>query len=119
MATEGSIINADSITDSLIGVRSVIHKGANLDQVYVMGTDFYESERDRQVNKEMKIPNLGIGAETQIRRAIIDKNVKIGQGCRIGMDDIDRKDCESATHYVRDGIIIIPKNSIIPDGTVI
>ena len=119
LATEGSIINADSITDSLIGVRSVIHEGANLDHVYVMGTDYYESESEQQKNKDMKIPNLGIGAETQIRKAIIDKNVKIGKGCRIGMDDIVRKDSESATHYVRDGIIIIPKNAIIPDGTVI
>jgi glucose-1-phosphate adenylyltransferase len=119
LATEGSIINAESITDSLVGVRSIIQKGSNLDQVYTMGTDWYETERDKLNNKEMKIPDIGIGEGSQIRKAIIDKNVRIGQQCRIGVDDIVRKDIDSPTHYVRDGLIIVPKNAIIPDGTVI
>ncbi len=119
LATEGSIINADSVTDSIVGVRSIINKGANLSEVYCMGADYYENELNIDKNKNLKIPNLGIGAGSQIRRTIIDKNVRIGENCRIGMDDIPMEDVEKSTHYIRDGIIIIPKNTIISDGTVI
>ncbi|HUX50680.1 MAG TPA: glucose-1-phosphate adenylyltransferase, partial [Spirochaetia bacterium] len=51
--------------------------------------------------------------------AIIDKNARIGENCRIGVDDEVRQDGDFANHYVRDGIIVIPKNAVVPDGTVI
>ena len=119
LATEGSIINADSVTDSIVGVRSVINRGATLDQVYFMGADYYENIQNIETNKDKKVPNLGIGEGTQVRKTIIDKNVRIGRDCCIGMGEIPMEDVEKATHYIRDGVIIIPKNTIIPDGTII
>ncbi|MDA3957231.1 glucose-1-phosphate adenylyltransferase [Oceanispirochaeta sp.] len=119
LASEGSIINGESVVDSLVGVRSFIHRGATLDHVYIMGADIYETTRDKEINKAMGRPNLGIGPGTQVRKAIIDKSVRMGQDCRIGIDDNYRADFEGENYYIRDGIIIIPKQAIIPDGTVI
>ncbi len=119
LASEGSIINAESVMDSLIGVRSVIHKGATLDHVYTMGADVYETPRDKEINRAMGRPDLGIGPGTKVKRAIIDKMVRIGQDCRIGIDEGPREDFDGPGWFVRDGIIIIQKKAIIPDGTII
>jgi glucose-1-phosphate adenylyltransferase len=62
---------------------------------------------------------VGIGRGSIIRRSIIDKNARIGEECRIGIDDRNRDDGDFGSYYIRDGIIIIPKNTILPAGTVI
>ena len=67
----------------------------------------------------MGIPNIGIGEGTLIRKAIIDMNARIGVGCRIGIDDIERKDGDYPTYSIHDGIIVINKNAVIPNGTII
>ncbi len=119
LATEGSIINAESVVDSLVVVRSVIERGATLDHVYSMGADEYETPLDKELNRALGRPDMGIGPGTRIRGAIIDKSVRIGQDCRIGMGDTPRADFDGPGYFIRDGIIIIPKKAIIPDGTVI
>ena len=63
-------------------------------------------------------PRIGIGANTQIRHAIIDKNARIGKHCRISPDD-KPQEMDHALYHIRDGIVIIPKNAVVPDGTVI
>ena len=65
------------------------------------------------------IPNIGIGRATIIKRAIIDQNARIGSNCRIGIDNIKRAEGDFEMYSVHDGIIVINKNAIIPDGTVI
>jgi glucose-1-phosphate adenylyltransferase len=119
LTSEGSIITNASIVNSIIGVRTLIESGANLDGVYCMGANHYESEDRKAENRRLGIPNIGIGRGSIIRRAIIDMNVHIGDGCRIGIDSFDRPDGVYETHTVRDGIIVIPKNAIIPNGTII
>ena len=84
-----------------------------------MGADFYETPEDKLENKRKGIPDIGIGRGTRIRGAIIDKNARIGEGCRIGVDDIPRRDGDYGNYFIRDGIIIIPKNGCIQAGTVI
>lgn len=84
-----------------------------------MGADYYESRRQQEENRELGRPDIGIGAECKIRRTIIDKNARIGSGCRIGLDEIDRKDGDYTTHSVRSGVIVLPKGAIIPPGTTI
>ncbi len=118
LTSEGSIITNASIVDSIIGIRTLIESGTNLDGVYCMGASHYESEEEKQENREKGIPNIGIGRGTVIKRAIIDQNVRIGEECRIGIDSEHRVDGDYPTHYVRDGIIIIPKNAVIPSGSV-
>jgi len=119
LTSEGSIITNAYIVNSIIGVRTFIESGASLDSIYCMGAAAYETPEERALNKKRGIPNIGIGSGTIIKRAIIDQNARIGDGCRIGIDDIPREDVDKDMYSIRDGIIVIRKNAIIPDNTVI
>ena len=118
LTSEGSIITNAYIVNSIIGVRTIIESGASLDGVYCMGASFYETEEEKKENAKRGIPNVGIGKATIIRRAIIDQNARIGDGCRIGIDDIPRKEGDFAMYSIHDGIIVINKNAVIKNGTV-
>jgi glucose-1-phosphate adenylyltransferase len=119
IAAEGCIITNASITNSIVGVRTIIESGSSLNGVVCMGADFYETEAQKQQNAESRAPNVGIGRGSIIKGAIIDKNACIGEGCRIGVDDISRNDGNYGHYYIVDGIIVIPKNAILYPGTVI
>ena len=119
IASEGCIITNATITDSIVGIRTIIESGSSLNGVVCMGADFYETEIQKMENAEARIPNVGIGRGVIIRGAIIDKNVRIGEGCRIGIDDVRRADGNFGHYYIVDGIIVIPKNTVLYPGTVI
>ncbi len=119
LASEGSIMTNASIINSIIGVRTIIESGASLDGVYYMGASYYETEDEKAENARNGIPNIGIGRNTIIRRAIIDQNVRIGDNCRIGIDDIPRPEGDFEMYSVHDGIIVINKNAVIKSGTII
>lgn len=119
LTAEGCIITNASITNSIVGIRTIIESGASLDGVVCMGADFYETEEQKTSNTKKNIPNIGIGGGTIIKSAIIDKNTRIGANCRIGIDDIRRQDGDYSSWHVVDGIIVIPKDAIIPSGTII
>jgi glucose-1-phosphate adenylyltransferase len=83
-----------------------------------MGADYYETTQDLQENAEKRIPNVGIGNHCTIINAIIDKNVRIGDNVSIiNAHNLQEKDDEK--YCIRDGIIVVPKDSYIPSGTVI
>jgi glucose-1-phosphate adenylyltransferase len=119
IAAEGCIITNASITNSIVGVRTIIESGASLNGVVCMGADYYESELQKQQNAEARAPNVGIGKGVIVKGAIIDKNARIGEGCRIGIDDLNRNDGNYGHYYIVDGIIVIPKNTVLYPGTVI
>jgi glucose-1-phosphate adenylyltransferase len=119
LTSEGSIITNAYIVNSIIGVRTLIESGASLDGVYCMGASYYETPEEKIENARRKLPNIGIGLGTIIRRAIIDQNARIGDGCRIGIDDIQRIEGDYSNYSIHDGIIVIHKNAIIPDGTIL
>ncbi len=119
LAAEGSIITDAYINYSIVGVRTIISEGASLDGVYCMGSDWYETREDRDHNREMGIPDIGIGRGSVIKGAIIDKNARIGSACRIGIDADSRRDGDYGNYHIVDGIIIIHKGAVIKDGTVI
>ncbi len=119
LAAEGSIITNANITNSIVGIRTIIESGANLDGVVCMGADFYETQVDRQANETAGRPHIGIGRSCIIKRAIIDKNARIGENCRIGIDSIPRPDGDNEQCSIRDGIIVIPKDAVLSPGTVI
>jgi glucose-1-phosphate adenylyltransferase len=120
IAAEGCIITNASISDSIVGVRTIIESGSSLNGVICMGADYYESDAQKQKNSEERPPNLGIGRGTLVKRAILDKNVCIGEGCRIGVDDsINRADGNYGNYHIVDGIIVIPKGTVLYPGTVI
>ncbi|MDP8217108.1 MAG: sugar phosphate nucleotidyltransferase, partial [Candidatus Theseobacter exili] len=120
LLVEGSDIDGAHIEDSIIGVRSIVRKNTHLKEVVMMGADFYEGEQVLGVRKSSarNTPPLGIGKNCMIRRAIIDKNVCIGDDVIIRSKE-GMKDSKGKTHWIRDGITIIPKGTVIPSGTVI
>ncbi|MCX7025827.1 MAG: glucose-1-phosphate adenylyltransferase [Spirochaetes bacterium] len=119
LTCEGCIITNASIAKSIVGIRTIIETGASLDGVVCMGADFYETDIERTANLKKGTPNIGIGRGTIIRKAIIDKNARIGENCRIGFDKAEYKDGDYDLYFIVDGVIIIPKNTAIPSGTVI
>ena len=114
--SEGCIITNAKIKHSVIGIRSIIEGGTYIEDSVCMGADFYEAEESIRINKERGIPPIGIGRNCRIRRAIIDKNVRIGQGVSIGQDEI-KPDGDYGAYHVVDGIYVILKDAIIPDNS--
>jgi glucose-1-phosphate adenylyltransferase len=120
IVAEGCIITRAVINRTLIGVRTRIDFGAEIKDTYVMGADYYQSIEEMESDLRSGVPRIGIGEGAVIRNAIIDKNARIGAGVRLlnerGATDEEAPD---GSWRIRDGIIIIPKNSVIPDGTVV
>ncbi len=119
LTAEGCIMTNATIKDSIIGIRTIIEAGTSLEGVVCMGADFYETPEQKKLNRSRGIPDVGIGPNTIVKRSIIDKNARIGDHCRIGIDQKERKDGDYGKYTISDGIIVIPKNMIIPPGTVI
>ena len=112
---DGCVINDAIIEHSLIGVRSRVQSGAIIRDSLVMGQDFYDTpDRDSPAGA----PPMGIGHGTVVDRTIVDKNARIGDGVRISPDGKPAQ-MDGPNFHVRDGLVIIPKNAIVPHGTVI
>ena len=115
--SDGCIIENADIRRCVVGVRSVIGSGSKLENVIVMGGDYFEDPEDTQQNKEYDLPDLGIGDNCYIRDAIIDKNARIGNNVRLtpnGKPDL----YESGDVVIRDGVVVVLKNGVVPDNTV-
>ncbi len=118
MVSEGCIMNGVKARRSIIGLRCRIDKGTTIEDSIIMGSDFLESIEEMRENIAQGKPPIGIGQNTVIKRAIVDKNVRIGNNVRlVNKDGIDNFDHVNRLFYIREGIIIVPKNAIIPDGT--
>jgi glucose-1-phosphate adenylyltransferase len=117
---EGCILKNCQIQHSVLGVRSRIEAGCVIDNSLLMGADFYQPFAERNTNCETRQIPMGIGANTTIRRAIIDKNAHIGCDVQIiNKDRVEEAERESEGFYIRNGIIVVMKNAVIPDGTII
>lgn len=118
IVSDGCIINNCTINTSIVGIRSHILEGCVLNRTISMGCDYYESKNSIQQYEARGLPRIGIGRNTKIENAIIDKNARIGNDCVISPAGKPDK-VDHPLYYIRDGIVIIPKNGIIPHGTVI
>ena len=115
---EGSIINASRIEQSVVGIRSRIGHGSTVVNTYLMGNDYYETIDEMDQNRQKGLPMIGIGERCYIKDAIIDKNCRIGNDVRInGGKHLANTD--HALYTVKDGIIVVKKQAVIPDGFVI
>lgn len=112
---EGCIIEASRIERSLIGIRSRIGRGTTVEHSIIMGNDFFQSQAEID-DGTPETPPMAIGQRCFISNAIIDKNVRIGNDVRIAGGD-HLEDGEYENYHVVDGIVIVPKESVIPDGT--
>ena len=109
--SDGCIISDGHIERSVIGVRSIIQSGATIRNSVVMGADYYELRSERTAEE---IP-IGIGRNCVIDRAIIDKNARIADGVVITPEG-KPENFDAENYYIRDGIVVIPKNAAIPPG---
>ena len=118
--SDGCIINGAKVTNSVVGLRSRISKGVQMEASYMMGADIYQTFEDMRNDLAKELPRVGIGEGTIVKHAIIDKNVRIGKNARL-LNEAGVMEAEgpNGSYFIRDGIIILPKNAVIPDGTVI
>lgn len=117
---DGSIISGAKVSNSIIGLRSRIAKGVQIDGSIVMGADYYQSLEEMRKDSAAALPRVGIGEQSLIRKAIIDKNARIGSEVRLLNEAGNlNADAEDKSYFIRDGIIIVPKNAVIRNGVVV
>ncbi|HWQ90220.1 MAG TPA: glucose-1-phosphate adenylyltransferase [Clostridia bacterium] len=116
--SDGCIINRASISQTIVGLRSIVGEGASLKRTILLGSDYYESDESIGARELSGEPKIGVGMNSRIENTIVDKNARIGNNVVITPagkpDHVDHEQ-----YYIRDGIVIIPKNGVIPHGTVI
>lgn len=115
---EGSIIHASKIINSVIGIRTRIGKGTEIISSYLMGSDYYETIAEMSDTLERGIPKIGIGERCLIKNAILDKDCRIGDDVQI-TGGPHLPDCDHPLYAVKDGIVVVKKGAILPNGFVI
>jgi len=115
LIADGCLIRNALIEDSLIGLRSVIGSGCTLRRTYMMGADFYEEDDERARNVARGIPDIGVGEGSIVENAIIDKDARIGRNVRI-VNAKGYNEYSDGIIVIRDGISVVMRNQIIPDG---
>ena len=118
LVSEGCILLGSIVEHSVIGIRSFVDEGTLVQRSIIMGNQSYETIANRNRNREIGKPNLGIGNNCIIRNAIVDLGCFIGNNVQLINKD-SQKDIDSDLYFIKDGIIIIPKGSVIPDNTII
>jgi glucose-1-phosphate adenylyltransferase len=109
--SDGCIISDAHIERSVIGIRSIIQSGATIKNSVIMGADFFEQDRPGPGD----VPLIGVGKNCVIDRAIIDKNARIADGVVITPEG-KPSDLDADNYFIRDGIVVVPKNAVIPAG---
>jgi glucose-1-phosphate adenylyltransferase len=116
---DGCIFHPDvAVVESVIGLRSIVGAGVRITRSIVMGADYYETPDQRAANRREGRPDIGIGAGSAIEGAIVDKNARIGRNVVIHPHGEDES-IETESYVVRDGIVIVVKDAVIPDETTI
>ena len=120
--SHGCSLSDCKVNDAIIGIRSNIGKGANIDHAMIIGADLYESEEHRAALLGAGEIPIGIGEGSVIKNAIIDKNARVGKNCTItNVNNVDFDDNEAAhpNYFIRDGVVVVLQGATIPDGTTI
>lgn len=112
LISDGCIIHAESVSNTLIGIRSRIGPRTIIQDAIILGNDYYQTLKD--ITEESQTKLLGIGKNSFIKNAIIDKNVKIGNFVSI-VGDASLKDEETDSYCIKDGIVILKKGAVVPD----
>jgi glucose-1-phosphate adenylyltransferase len=118
LLADGCRIYDSTVRESVVGLRSIIGSEANIQSSILMGADYYETDAEKAENRRLARPDIGIGENAVIKGAIVDKNARIGRDVTIRYIP-DRPEEETESWVARDGIVIVPKNAIVRDNTVI
>ncbi|MHC5537208.1 glucose-1-phosphate adenylyltransferase [Singulisphaera rosea] len=120
LISDGCVIGRGSVIEnSVIGVRAQIGENVTLRNAYIMGADNYEQRKHLEENVRLNRPSIGIGADSVIEDAIIDKNARIGRGVRICSESRRGPDEDGPNYVIRDQVVVIPKYTVLPDRSVI
>jgi glucose-1-phosphate adenylyltransferase len=115
---DGSLIKEATINHSIVGLRSIIEKGAIIEHTYLMGADYIQNPEELSADANSHRPHIGIGQDSIIRKAIIDKNARIGKNVIIG-PHAPGDDLVGSGYVVKNGITVVEKDAVIPEGSVI
>ena len=118
IVADGCIINASRVENSVIGIRTRIGIGTTVVNTYIMGSDYYETLEEMNHTASRGLPKVGIGERCYIRNAIIDKNCRIGDDVRIN-GGTHLADSDHSLYTVKDGIVVVKKGAVLPNGFVI
>jgi glucose-1-phosphate adenylyltransferase len=118
LVSEGCILMGAEIEQSVVGIRSRIGAGACLRASLMLGADLYETLEEIGQAGARGLPPIGVGEGTVVERAILDKNARIGRNVRI-VNEAHVQNADGKGYYIRDGIVLVPKGGVVPDGTVI
>jgi glucose-1-phosphate adenylyltransferase len=113
--SDGCIVNAAHLENAVIGIRSRIGHDTVMRDTYMMGSDYYETLGDIELDLQHGVPQLGIGSRCDIRNAIIDKNVRIGDDVRIN-GGTHLEDTDQELYTIKEGIVVIKKGAVLPNG---
>ncbi|HEY5079715.1 MAG TPA: glucose-1-phosphate adenylyltransferase, partial [Opitutaceae bacterium] len=119
VVADGCILTDSKLKHSLFGIRSYVGEGSDMEDVVMMGADYYETPEQIASNAARGKPNLGVGKGCHIRGAIIDKNTRIGDGCRLAAAGNPDGNYANGAVVIRDGVLVVPKGAVIPPGTVV
>ena len=112
---DGCIVTDSRLHHCVIGIRSILGEHSNLEDVVMMGADYYQTEEEQAVDRNLGSPHYGIGRNCDIRRSIIDKNARIGDNVRLSPDGKPDGDYPHDI-VIRDGVLCVPKGGVIPSG---
>ena len=118
IVSDGCIVNASHVYRSIVGIRTRIGFDTTIENCYIMGSDNYQTLEQIKESEQTGVPIMGIGDRCCIKNAIIDKNTYIGNDVRINCGP-KLEDGDFPTHTVKDGLVVIKKRAVIPNGTVI
>ncbi|MSU56616.1 MAG: glucose-1-phosphate adenylyltransferase [Pedosphaera sp.] len=118
LVSDGCIINHAKISNSIIGLRTIVGEGTQLHRVVNLGCDYYESNSSIEYHEKAGKPRIGIGSGSRIENAIIDKNARVGNNVVISPAG-KPENLDHPLYFIRDGVVIIPKGGTIPHGTVV
>lgn len=116
---DGCIVTDGNIKHSTLGVRSVVREGSRLENVVMMGADWFETPEDLEENAALGRPDFGVGKNCQIKNAILDKNVRIGDNVVLDPAGLPDNFGHDVSVAIRDGILVVCKDTILPEGFVL
>jgi glucose-1-phosphate adenylyltransferase len=116
---DGSILTDSTLKHSVLGIRSYVGEGSSLEDTVLMGADYYETDDQLAANLARGRPHLGVGRNCRVKGAIIDKNARIGDGCVLNVEGKADGTYANGAVIIRDGVLVVPKGTTIPAGTVV